>query len=73
MPKRIPTDLKKKLECAALYLFRGWTVERLAKQKGYSTHPTNMWRWVSGVLKLLDLPLRGRGKRAHKNCEKRHQ
>ncbi len=71
--QRIPTDLTKKLECASLYLFRGWTVERLAKQEGWSTHPTNMWRWVSEALKLLELPLRGRGKRVRKNCKKRDQ
>ena len=71
VPKQIPTELKKKMECASLYLFRGCSSAQLAKKKGYATHPTNMWRWVSGVFKLLELPLRGRGNRGQKNCKER--
>jgi hypothetical protein len=71
--QRIPKDLTKKLECTSLYQFRSWTVVRLAKQKEWSTDPTNMWRWISGVLKLLELPLRGRGKSVRKYCEKPDQ
>lgn len=69
--KRIPTELQKKLACAALHLFRGWTFQRLTDERGYSTDPSNMWRWVREVFQLLELPLRRRGKRARKNCRKR--
>jgi hypothetical protein len=69
--KRIPTELQKKLECAALYLFRRLTSQRLADGGRYFTDPTNMWRWVRDVFALLELPRRSRRNPARKNCRKR--
>jgi hypothetical protein len=63
--KLIPKDLDKKLECAALYLFRGWTLDQVRSQDGYRTSGSNMHSWIHQTLKLLDLPMRRHGHRAH--------
>jgi hypothetical protein len=62
VPRIIRGDLEKKMECSALYLYRGWTVDRVHNQDGYRTSRVNMWLWIRQTLKLLDLPMRGQGR-----------
>jgi hypothetical protein len=62
----LPEDLDKKLECVALYLFRRWTLDQVRNQDGYRTERSNMHLWIRQTLKLLQLPRRGHGHRAHK-------
>jgi hypothetical protein len=58
----IPSDLEldKKLECSALSLYRGWTLDQVRNRDGYRTSRSNMHKWVHQTLKLLDLPMRVR-------------
>jgi hypothetical protein len=63
--KLIPKDLDKKLECTALYLFCECTLDQLANRDGYRTSVSNMHAWIHQTLKLLDLPMPRRRRRAH--------
>lgn len=55
----IPGDLDKKLECAALYLYRRLTLNEICNLDGYRTTPPNMSLWILKTLRLLNLPKRG--------------
>ena len=58
---KIPNDLDLKLQVAAIYIFRGMSIDELAEMKEIARDRTRVYRWVAEILSLVDIPMRTAG------------